>query len=270
MLTKESHVDIQTSSTPMRVFIIEPNLPNHPNARFPAVIVWSEIYQVTGPVSRFAHQIASQGYLVAAPSIYHEFEGPAALNYDEAGTDRGNDLKIQKLLSAYDEDAKLCVDLLLSLKQCNGRVGTTGMCLGGHLAFRTAFDPRVRSAACFFPTDIHGETLGKNKSSNSLARVANGDLQHAELLCFFGKQDTHVPRAGRDKIRKALEDADVVVSWCELQAQHAFIRDTSSKGRYDAALTSVCFAQMMEMFHRTLVLDLGEPTRASGPVEHVC
>ncbi|KAI8907653.1 dienelactone hydrolase [Powellomyces hirtus] len=271
MLTKESYVDLPTSTTPMRVFVIEPNLPSYPNAKFPAVIVWSEIYQVTGPVSRFATQIASQGYIVCCPSVYHEFEGPEPLAYDEKGTDRGNALKVEKELKAYDEDAKLVVDWLLNESaRCSGRVGSTGMCLGGHLAFRTAFDPRVSAAVCFFPTDIHSETLGRNKRSNTLSLVSQGSLSHAELLILLGKQDTHIPRAGRDLIRKTLEDADVVVSWCEYQAQHAFIRDTSSKNRYDAALTAVCFQQMLELFHRTLVLDLGQKVGASGKIEHVC
>jgi hypothetical protein len=40
--------------------------------------------------------LAGQGYLVAAPEVYHEFEKPGyVLAYDPAGTDRGNDdLKI--------------------------------------------------------------------------------------------------------------------------------------------------------------------------------
>jgi carboxymethylenebutenolidase len=46
----------------------------------------SEIYQVTGPVERFAGQIASQGYVVACPSSYHEFEGPEPIPYDNEGT----------------------------------------------------------------------------------------------------------------------------------------------------------------------------------------
>lgn len=61
----------------------------------------SEIYQFTGPVERFAGQIASQGYVVgktvlspcsnvlntllACPSVYHEFEGPEAIPYDVEG-----------------------------------------------------------------------------------------------------------------------------------------------------------------------------------------
>lgn len=126
---------------------------------------------VTGPVQRFARQIASQGYIVAAPSSYHEFTGPAPLAYDGPGTDAGNAWKIEKEVSAYDEDAELSVSLLLSLPQCNGRVGATGMCLGGHLAYRCALDRRVSAAVCYFATDIHSHSLGKGKNDDSLKRV---------------------------------------------------------------------------------------------------
>ena len=34
---------------------------------------------VTGPVVRFARQISGHGYIVAAPSSYHEFTGPEPL-----------------------------------------------------------------------------------------------------------------------------------------------------------------------------------------------
>jgi carboxymethylenebutenolidase len=56
----------------------------------------------------------------------------------------------------------------------------------------------------------------------------------------------------------------------EVQAQHAFIRDEYSKGRWDAALTKSCFTFMMEVFDRTVARDLGP--RAGGPQEvaHVC
>lgn len=53
--------------------------------------------QVTGPVARFARQIAGQGYIVAAPSSYHDFTGPEPLAYDNLDTDRGNKYKIEKV-----------------------------------------------------------------------------------------------------------------------------------------------------------------------------
>lgn len=54
-------------------------------------------FQVSGPVARFARQIAGHGYIVAAPSSYHEFIGPEPLAYDGPGTDKGNELKITKV-----------------------------------------------------------------------------------------------------------------------------------------------------------------------------
>ena len=53
--------------------------------------------------------------------------------YDTTGTDNGNSYKVRKALSAYDSDAKASVDFLMSHPNCNGRIGSTGMCLGGHL-----------------------------------------------------------------------------------------------------------------------------------------
>jgi dienelactone hydrolase len=45
------------------------------------------------------------------------------------------------------------------------------MCLGGHLAFRAALDPRVRAAVCYFATDIHSHSLGEGENDDSLERA---------------------------------------------------------------------------------------------------
>jgi carboxymethylenebutenolidase len=98
-------------------------------------------------------------------------------------------------VEAYDEDAKVTIDYLATLETCNGRIGVTGtrtltaidlgMCLGGHLALRAAFDPRVLAAVSFFGTDIHSSTLGKGKHSDSLSRVHE---IRGELIMIFGKK----------------------------------------------------------------------------------
>ncbi|EDR15611.1 dienelactone hydrolase [Laccaria bicolor S238N-H82] len=275
MLVTTRYYDVPTkldlNGRPVRIFVISPSVQNYPQAKFPGVIVFSEIYQVTGPVERFAGQIASHGYVVACPSVYHEFQGPEAIPYDVEGTDRGNKYKIEKRVEAYDEDATLATDLLMSLENCTGRIGATGMCLGGHLAFRAAFDPRVLASVCFFATDIHSATLGRGKNDDTLVRVRKGDLAgKGELVIIFGKQDTHVPRSGRDLIRTTLEDANVTASFLEVQAQHAFIRDEHSKGRWDAALTRSLFTFMLEVFERTIGRDLGPRGGNSEAPEHIC
>ena len=52
---------------------------------------------MTGPVARFARQIAGQGFICAAPSSYHEFTGPEPLKYDAEDTDKGNAWKVGKV-----------------------------------------------------------------------------------------------------------------------------------------------------------------------------
>ncbi|EFQ29978.1 dienelactone hydrolase [Colletotrichum graminicola] len=283
MLIKESHVDVPTKADgkegSMRIFLFHPSIPGYPNAKFPGVCVFSEIYQVTGPVARFARQIAGQGYIVAAPSSYHDFTGPEALAYDVPGTDKGNAWKVEKTLESYDEDSRRTVDYLLSLPTCTSRIGSTGMCLGGHLAVRASLDKRITACVAYFATDIHSRTLGPHDAKNTSATPPPGSahtldqfptLAHAEVAMIFGCKDTHVPPEGRDLIRAKLREAGVVAGFYEFPwAQHAFIRDELSKGRYDPAITKVCFEILLELFGRTLKLDLG-PQEGVGEVEHVC
>ena len=50
----------------------------------------------------------------------------------------------------------------------------------------------------------------------------------------------------------------------------AFIRDELSKGRYDPAITGVCFQMLLELFERTLKLDLGPADGKKQVIENVC
>jgi len=272
MLIQETHKDVPTTvggqKGSMRIFLFHPTIPGYPKARFPGVVLFSEIYQVTGPVARFARQIAGQGYIVAAPSSYHEFTGPEPLAYDGPGTDKGNEWKVKKTIAGYDEDAKLSIDCLISLPTCTGRIGATGMCLGGHLAYRCALDPRVLAAVTYFATDLHTATLGSPQPDDSLARARE---IKGELAMIHGTLDNHVPPDGRDKIRKTLRDQGVTFSFYEVAwAQHAFIRDELSKGRYDPAVSKVCFEILLELFGRTLKVDLGEHSGEKLKIEDIC
>src|SRR5947208_15354104 len=103
MTIKEEAVELQTPAGPMRTYIFRPAA----DGKYPGLLLFSEIFQVTGPIRRTAALLAGHGFVVAAPEIYHEFE-PAGtiLAYDQAGADRGNALKTTKELAAYDRDAR--------------------------------------------------------------------------------------------------------------------------------------------------------------------
>lgn len=245
IIRSDETVDVPTSGDgSMRIHLFRPAVPG----RFPGVLFFSEIYQVTDPIRRLAAMIAGQGYVVGVPEVYHEYE-PAGtvLHYDQAGTDRGNFLKFHKPVAAYDEDARIGLEFLRGHDACTGKLATMGVCLGGHLAYRAALNPIVSAAACFYATDIHSGTLGAGKSDDSLARMA--ELK-AETMFVWGRQDPHVPFEGRLAIRARLEEVGARYEWHEVNAAHAFLRDEGP--RYDPALFLQAIDWTLRLFHRTL------------------
>ena len=245
-IKEEVIAEIQTPTGPMRSYLFRPAA----DGAYPGVILYSEIFQVTGPIRRTAAMIAGHGYLVAVPEVYHELE-PAGtvLAYDQAGADVGNAHKYGKELSAYDSDATALIAHLRSREDCTGNLGAVGICLGGHLAFRAAMNPEIRATACFYATDIHSGTLGLGKQDDSLARAAE---IKGELLHIWGRQDPHVPLEGRNRIKNRLDEAGVQFQWFEVNGAHAFMRDEGP--RYDPALAYQCYGLLFELFHRRLAI----------------
>ena len=140
MIITEEFVELKTPYGPMRTHITRPVAPG----RYPGIAFWTEIFQVTGPIRRTAAMLAGHGYIVAIPEVYHEFAAAGTvLAYDQAGSDRGNELKYAKELGSYDGDARAVLDHLKERPDCTGTLGSIGICLGGHLAFRTAMQPDV-------------------------------------------------------------------------------------------------------------------------------
>ena len=244
MTVQEEFVDISTTTGPMRTYVFRPT----EGGKYPGVVLYSEIFQMTGPIRRAAAFYAGHGFVVAVPEIYHELEAPGTvLAYDQAGADKGNADKTAKEIASYDGDARATLDYLTAHPHCTGRLGVVGICIGGHLAFRAAMNPDVLAAACFYATDIHKGSLGKGMADNSLARA--GDIK-GELLHIWGRQDPHVPLDGRNKIKARLEEAATRYTWYEVNGAHAFMRDEGP--RYDPALAHQCYGLVLELLHRRL------------------
>ena len=245
IIRSDETADIPVGTTgPMRLHLFRPAVPG----RFPGVVFFSEIYQVSDPIRRLAALVAGQGYVVAVPEVYHEYEPlGTVLRYDAPGTDRGNALKTTKPIAAFDADAAAALAYLRQHEASTGRLATLGVCLGGHLAYRAALNPAVSAAACFYATDIHSGTLGSGAGDGSLARM---DELKAEAMFVWGRQDPHVPFAGRQAIRERLEAVGARYEWHEVNAAHAFLRDEGP--RYDPALFLQAMSWMLALFQRTL------------------
>ena len=237
-------VTLDTPYGPMRTHIVRPAAPG----RYPGLVFYSEIFQVTEPIRRTAALLAGHGYIVAMPEVYHEFEpAGAVLAYDQAGSDIGNKWKYEKELASYDADTRVVLDYLKGRDDCTGKLGSIGICMGGHLAFRAAMEPDVLATVCFYGTDIHKGTLGKGQHDDSLAKAAQ---IKGELLMIWGRQDPHIPLEGRRLILQRLDELNLRFSWHEVNGAHAFMRDEGL--RYDPELALHLYRETLNLFHRRL------------------
>jgi carboxymethylenebutenolidase len=247
MLVKSETRDLETPTGTMRSYVYAPAGPG-PSRRHPGLVLYPEIFQQTAPIARLCVQFASHGYVVMAPEIFHEHEPPGTvLGYDDVGRDKGNAYKKATPLSTFDADARVLLAALAAHPSCNGRLGVVGFCIGGHLAFRAALQPEVLACASFYPTDLHTGALGKGGNADTLARARE---LRGELVMVLGRQDPHVPAAGRRAVYDALTEAGVLFSWLELNAEHAFMRDEGA--RYDAEAARLALGAALGLFARTL------------------
>lgn len=241
----QSHfVDISTPTGVMRTYIHRPV----GNGSYPVILFYSEIFQQTGPIERSAKIMAGHGFAVMVPEVFHELNPiGTVLAYDDAGRDKGNADKSAKDVQGYDSDNAAMITYAKQQDWCNGKVGAMGFCIGGHLAFRAALQPEVAATACFYATDLHTTIIPNKPGQHSMERLA--DIK-GELMMVWGKQDNHIPTAGRAEVYQKLTAANLTFTWHEFNAQHAFMRDEGE--RYDPQLAMTGYQLALDMFRRKL------------------
>ena len=133
-----------------------------------------------------------------------------ALEFDDAGKEAGLAGAAATTTAQFDSDRVAVLDHLAARDDI-GDLYASGFCIGGHLAFRAAFDPRVAATVCFYPTGLHDGALGGDADAGSLARAAD---VAGRLMVVFGTRDPHVPAAARLQILSALYAAGAETSSC--------------------------------------------------------
>jgi carboxymethylenebutenolidase len=244
MLTQSHIVDLSTPTGTMRTYVHRPAA----EGRYPAILFYSEIFQQTSPIERAAKLMAGHGYAVLVPEVFHELNPiGTVLGYDDAGREKGNADKAAKPVENYDSDNRVLVDYLNQQSWCTGEIGAMGFCIGGHLAFRAALQPAIKATACFYATDLHNNNIPNQPGQHSMERC--GEIK-GELMMIWGKQDTHIPAAGRAEVYRKLSETGFTVTWHEFNGQHAFMRDEDE--RYDAQLAMTGYQLALQLFGRTL------------------
>jgi carboxymethylenebutenolidase len=161
---------------------------------YPAVIVVMEAFGLNAHVKAVAERVAREGYVTIAPDFFYRFGSPI-VPYEDVSRAIGY---IQRL-----DDAALMAEMgvviqhLKSLAEVRGdRIGVTGFCMGGRIAFLTAcrHPAAVKVAIAFYGGGIAADTPAA--PLNDDARI------QCPVLCLFGEADRMIPM---DQVRR-LED----------------------------------------------------------------
>lgn len=237
MQVEAKTVDLGVDGTTMRMLVTRPR----DEGRYPGVLVYSDIFQLTGPQVRLSTRLASHGFLVATPEIWHRTEAPgSAIAFDDPGRTRGLANAKKTAVAEMDRDCRAALDWLAAHAT---RLGAMGFCIGGHLALRAALQPDVRATAAFYPTGVHDGALGSDVDAGTLARL--GTIT-GELLVGFGTRDPHVPPEARATIGAALAGTRHEIALFD--AEHAFMRDEGP--RWDPAASDDAFRRAVALLSK--------------------
>jgi len=239
---KQHDIGLVVGDSLMRVYVAEPAIAG----TYPGILFYSDIYQLGRSITLLADRLAGYGYVVAAPEIFHRLEAiGTAIEPGALGRLQGNDAARRTRTQEFDADATAVLDWLATYESVRSeQLGAIGFCIGGHLAFRAALQPRVRATVCCYPTGIHSGKLGGDRA-DSLERAAE---IRGQLLLIYGDRDPHVPPDGRQKIMRRLHEIGLVYHVRTYDANHTFMRDDGD--RYDPVATDMAWSEIVAFFER--------------------
>jgi len=229
---REEEVRVPATEGEIRAVVIAPV----DGGRGAGVLLYTDIFQLTESTLRTARRLAASGFVVCVPEIYPHGElAGVALAFDDAGKQAGQAGAAATTVARFDADRVAVLDYLQARAGVD-RLCAVGFCIGGHLAFRAAFDPRVAATVCFYPTGLHDGALGADADAASLAGA--GAIA-GRLMVVFGSRDPHVPAQARLQVVGALYEAGLTDLELHVFAggEHAFMRDVGA--RYDPELTDL-------------------------------
>lgn len=209
--------DVTRTGTP--VFLAIPNgVSPHP-----CMILMHERYGLVQHTIDIAKRLATNGYLVAAPDLYHEFEDQEALHAGTA-TMRISDDAVVKQLEGVAEliEASYNADL--------DRLAVMGVCATGRYPLAYASDHPVRACITFY-----GGLNDESWSSNDLHPIPmEGYLAkiQAPILGVYGEGDHTIPISDVFKFRNVLESLNRTYQITIYpHVPHGWLNDTMP-GRY--------------------------------------
>lgn len=215
---------------------------------WPAVIVYMDALAIRPAMIDLAARLATAGYVVLLPDMFYRYGPYAPMVASEIRDFRK---EIGPLMATVDNakaarDTAFFLDFLAARPDVrNGKVGTTGYCMGGGMALTAAgfFPDRVVAAASF-----HGGSLATD-AEDSPHLVA--PAMKAEIYVAGADNDRSYPPEMAERLEAALTEAGVKHR-CEIYQGIAHGWTMPDLGIYDKAAAERAWRELLELFERNL------------------
>jgi carboxymethylenebutenolidase len=212
--------------------------PNHPA---PGVLVFQEIFGINDNMRELADRFAEAGYVALVPDMFWRIE-PRFERNDEAGMADAFE-RVQK----FDREGAI-VDIhaahvhLAHLPECNDKIGATGFCLGGALAFAAAATSKVDgkgidAAVCYYGSAI-----------NDMLTLV--DHIECPVMYHYGNADAYIPPENIDEVERAVANCPDV-EFHRYDAGHAF-SNADAPSMYHEPSAKLAWGRTIEFFDRHL------------------
>lgn len=242
-------VDVPSENGRMAVFVAEPQEPG----RYPGLAYFHIVLGMNAQHRSIAERLASEGYVVAAPDLYHrlsyrtEFRYPE--EYEQASKARGTQTDY-----GLAADSRLALNLLRELPNVDpDRLGTIGYCGGGTVALLAGcFHGDVRAVVAMYGGGLSSLDTTPRRPVPPLQLAAS---LKAPVLSISGAADRNpspadvrVAAATMEKLGKSFEyhiwDGDP-------PAGHAFF-DADLPDRHNAAAVEWAWPIKLDFLRRNL------------------
>ena len=182
-----------------------------PAGRGPGLLLLPEIYNVNAHIRGVADRYAAEGFAVLAPDVFWRLDPGRFLPYTPDGLARARALNARLDTDRLVADLGACLDRLRALPESTGKVGATGFCLGGKLAWLCAARHPLDAAASYYGVRIE-------------AYLDEADALSCPVLMHYAANDARVPPEAVRAVRDRLGGRDDVDIHVYEGAEHGFDR----------------------------------------------
>jgi carboxymethylenebutenolidase len=235
-------VTIDTPDGTAEAFFVSPQSGQHPG-----VLMWPDVAGLRDAYMKMATRLAEAGYAVLAVNQYYRStELPVFTSFAEFQSDEGRakigPMREELTPERVASDGAAFVAWLDGRKEVDRakRIATTGYCMGGPFAFRTAAAAAERVGVV---ASFHGGGLVTDAATSPHLLMAA--MKAAALVCIAQNDDERQPEA-KNTLRQAAQAANVAAEVEVYPAQHGFC--TIDSPVYDEAQAERAWSRMLATF----------------------